>query len=164
MSCGDLVLVCESTEDLFPADPVLGEVDLRWPGAGLSRRELAERTEKAGLCCSCRRYSVSTRRRWCSLTISTRSKSSRRRVPIILSQIAFAPGACGGLARILMPSAVNTASKEAVNWPARSLIRNLTEVTRAPRSIRKSRAAWVVQVPSGFAVSQVNAAGAVRLS
>jgi hypothetical protein len=36
-------------------------------------------------------------------------------VPIILSQIAFALGACGGLARILMPSAVSTASKELVN-------------------------------------------------
>jgi hypothetical protein len=35
------------------------------------------------------------------------------------------PGACGGLVRILMPSAVNTASKEAVNWPARSLIKEL---------------------------------------
>ena len=33
------------------------------------------------------------------------------------SQMAFALGACGGLARILMPSAVNTASKQAVNWP-----------------------------------------------
>jgi hypothetical protein len=41
-------------------------------------------------------------------------------VPMILSQIAFALDACGGLARILMPSAVNTASKELVNWPARS--------------------------------------------
>jgi len=40
-------------------------------------------------------------------------------VPMILPQIAFALGACGGLARILMPSAVNTASKELVNWPAR---------------------------------------------
>jgi hypothetical protein len=29
-------------EHLFPADPVFGEVDLRWPSAGLSRRELAE--------------------------------------------------------------------------------------------------------------------------
>ena len=37
----------------------------------------------------------------------------------------FALGACGGLARILIPSAVNTASKEPLNWPARSLIRNL---------------------------------------
>ena len=47
-----------------------------------------------------------TRRRWCSLTISIWSISSRRRVPIILSQIAFARGACGGLARILMPLGV----------------------------------------------------------
>src|SRR5207237_6288917 len=46
----------------------------------------------------------------------------------------FALGACGGLARILIPSAVNTASKELVNWPARSLIRNLTEVARCPRA------------------------------
>ncbi len=71
---------------------------------------------------------------------------------MILSQIAFALGACGGLARILTPAAVNTASKEPVNWPARSLIRNLTEATRCPRSIRKLRAACVVQEPSGFAV------------
>ena len=71
---------------------------------------------------------------------------------MILSQIAFALGACGGLARILMPSAVNTASKEPVNWPARSLIRNLTEAARWPRSIRKLRAACVVHAPSGFAV------------
>jgi hypothetical protein len=71
---------------------------------------------------------------------------------MILSQIAFALGACGELARILMPSAVNTASKAPVNWPARSLIRNLTEVARWPRSIRMLRAAWVVHAPSGFAV------------
>ena len=32
-----------------------------------------------------------------------------------LSQIAFALGACGGLATILMPSGVSTASKELVN-------------------------------------------------
>lgn len=69
-----------------------------------------------------------------------------------LSQIAFAFGDCGGLARILMPSAVNTASKELVNWPARSLIRNFTEATRWPRSIRKLRAACVVHAPSGYAV------------
>ena len=64
----------------------------------------------------------------------------------------FALGACGGLARILMPSAVNTASKDLVNWPARSLIKNLTEVTRWPRSIRKLRAACVVEL-SGCAVT-----------
>jgi hypothetical protein len=47
-------------------------------------------------------------------------------VPIILSQIALALGACGVLARILMPAEVNTASRELVNWPARSLSRNVT--------------------------------------
>jgi hypothetical protein len=56
---------------------------------------------------------------------------------MILSQMASARGDCGGLARILMPSAVNTASKQPVNWPARSLIRNLTGVVSRPRSIRK---------------------------
>src|SRR5258707_506265 len=71
---------------------------------------------------------------------------------MILSQIAFALGACGGLARILMPSAMNTASKEPVNWPARSLIRNLSEVARWDRSIRTLRAACVVHAPSGLAV------------
>src|ERR1035441_7824976 len=48
MSGGDLVFVYESAEDLFPADPVLGEVDLRWPGVGLSRCELAEGTVRPG--------------------------------------------------------------------------------------------------------------------
>ena len=51
--------------------------------------------------------------------VGSRPGSSRRRVPMIRSQIAFARGACGGLARILVPTAVNTASKEPVNWPAR---------------------------------------------
>lgn len=45
------------------------------------------------------------------------------------------------------------ASKELVNWPARSLIRNLTEVARWPRSIGKLRAACVVHAPSGLAVT-----------
>ena len=56
------------------------------------------------------------------------AQKPRRRVPILLSQIAFVRGACGGLARIGMASALKTASSELVNWPARSLIRNLTEV------------------------------------
>ena len=34
----------ETAEDLFPADLVLGEVDLRWAGAGLSWCELAKGT------------------------------------------------------------------------------------------------------------------------
>jgi len=63
---------------------------------------------------------------------------------MILSQIAFALGARGGLARILMPAAVNSASKEPVNWPARSLIRNLTG--GVPRSKRQAfRRRWACQ-------------------
>jgi len=42
MSCGDLVLACESAEDLSSADLMLGEVDLRWPGASLCGCELAQ--------------------------------------------------------------------------------------------------------------------------
>jgi hypothetical protein len=40
-------IVDESTEDLFSADPLLGEVDFRWPGVSLSRCELAERTVRS---------------------------------------------------------------------------------------------------------------------
>ena len=48
-SDSDLVLVRESAEDLFPADPVIGEVDwLQRPGVNLSRRELAEGTVRPG--------------------------------------------------------------------------------------------------------------------
>ena len=62
-----------------------------------------------------------------------------------------------------MPSALNTASKEPVNWPARSLIRNLTEAARWPRSIRKLRACLCRPraVGVGGDAGQVNAAGAV---
>jgi hypothetical protein len=48
LSDGDLVFVRESAEDLFSADPVLGEVDLRRPGVSLSRRQLAEGTVRPG--------------------------------------------------------------------------------------------------------------------
>jgi hypothetical protein len=40
--------VCEPAKDLFPADPVLGEVDLRWLGMSLSRWELAKGTVRPG--------------------------------------------------------------------------------------------------------------------
>lgn len=39
----------ESAEDLFPADPVVGEVDrFGWPGVGLGRGKLAEGTMRSG--------------------------------------------------------------------------------------------------------------------
>lgn len=44
----DLIFVRESAEDLFSADPVFGEIDLRWPGVSLSRCELAKGTVRPG--------------------------------------------------------------------------------------------------------------------
>jgi hypothetical protein len=81
---------------------------------------------------------------------------------MILLQIAFALDACGGLAGIVVPSTVSTASKKPVNWPARSLIRNLTEAARCPRSIRKLRAACLsMRRQVRGEACQVDAAGAV---
>jgi hypothetical protein len=85
----------------------------------LSGCELAQGAVRPG-CVVMLQVFVQHRRRWCSLTISNRSKSSRRSVPIIRLQTAFALGACGGLARIRMSAAWNTASNEAVNYPTRS--------------------------------------------
>ena len=49
LSCGGLVLVRKSAEDLFSADPVLGEVDrLWWLSVGLGWRELAEGAVRPG--------------------------------------------------------------------------------------------------------------------
>jgi len=48
VSGGDLVLVGESAEDLFSADPVIFEVDLRWLGTGLSGWELVEGAVRPG--------------------------------------------------------------------------------------------------------------------
>jgi hypothetical protein len=90
LSGGDVVLVDEAAEDLFSADPVLGEVDLLWPDVRLSRRQLREGAVRPG-CVVVGQYSVSTWRRWCSLMMSIRSSSSRRSVPIIRSQTAFRP-------------------------------------------------------------------------
>jgi len=44
MSGGDQVLVREPAENLFSADRILSEIDLRWPGVSLSRCELAKAT------------------------------------------------------------------------------------------------------------------------
>ena len=48
LSSGDLVLARESAEDLFSPDPVLGEVELRWPGVSLVRCELAKGAVRPG--------------------------------------------------------------------------------------------------------------------
>lgn len=44
-----------------------------------------------------------------------------------------------------MPSEAKTASKASVNLESQSRIRKRNEVIRSPRSIRRFRAAWVVQ-------------------
>ena len=130
-------------------DPVLGEVGrLRWLGASLVWCELVEGTVRPG--CVVMRQILGQDLAQVVLTDDKQPvEEFPAQVPIILSQIAFALGACRGLARILTPAAMNTASEESVNWPARSLIRNLTEAARCPRSIRKLRAACV-EAPPGW--------------
>ena len=124
-SGGDLVLVRESAEDLFSVDPVLGEVDLRWPGASLSGCELAEDTVGPG-CVVVQQVFGQHPAQMVLIDDQHSVQELAAQGADNPSQIAFALAACGGLARILMPSAASTASNEPVNWPARSLIRNLT--------------------------------------
>src|SRR5258708_13370374 len=64
-------------------------------------------------------YSVRTARRCASPRISTRSRSSRRRVPTRRSQVAFMRGAWTAVHRILAPVAWKTASKERVKFDPR---------------------------------------------
>src|SRR5689334_7203036 len=52
-----------------------------------------------------------------------------------------------------MPSAVNTASKTAVNLLSRSRSRNRGPAARWSRPISRFRTCWAVQVPVGWAVT-----------
>jgi hypothetical protein len=148
----DLVFVCDPAGDLFAADPVLGEVDLRWPGAGLSRCELAAGTVRPGGVVAQQVFGQYPAQ-MVLIYDQQPVEEFAARDTITLSQMPFAFGARGGLARILIPSAMNTASKERVNWPARPLIRNLNKVTRWPRSVTTLRAACVAHAPTGCAVT-----------
>ena len=116
----------------------------------MSWRELAEAAVRPGGVV-CFRYSVSTFRRW-RLRRSSRSRNSRRRVPMRLSQIAFALGACGGLATILMPSAVNKASTEPVNWPAPVADQELDRSCSLPEVHQEVAGCLRGPLPSGRAV------------
>jgi hypothetical protein len=106
---------------------------------------------------------VRIRRRWRSFTTKILSSSSRRSVPIMRSQVAFARGAPVGLVRIWIPSAAKTASNALVNRESRFLSRNFTVITCSPRFISRLRAAWVVHAPVGCAgyAEQMGPAGAV---
>jgi hypothetical protein len=66
----------------------------------------------------------------------------------------FARGQRGGIRTTWMPTSARTASKDAVNWPARSRARNRNWVTRSPRSITRLRSCCVVHLLSGFVVAQ----------
>jgi hypothetical protein len=151
LSGGDLVLVRESGEALFSADPVPGEVDLRWPAVGMSGCERAKGAARPGSGAVLENIQSAPGAGGAHWRSATGRTARGGGLPVIVSQMALALGACGGQARILTPPAVNTASKEVVNWPARSLIRNLTGLVRALRSITKLRAACAVHAPSEFA-------------
>jgi hypothetical protein len=112
--------VGESAEDLLAADPELSEVDrFRRMGVSLSRGELAGGTMRPG---SVIVPQVFGQRPSQVVLIGDqdRSESSRRRVPVILSQIAFALGACGGRAGrdldALGGSTKNSASLDTWRW------------------------------------------------
>src|SRR4051794_3827447 len=64
-------------------------------------------------------------------------------------RVAIRPGVRGGLLTMSMPSEAKTASKAAVNFESRSRMRKRKALTRSPRSIRRLRAAWVVQTAVG---------------
>ncbi|GAA2701845.1 hypothetical protein [Nonomuraea recticatena] len=71
------------------------------------------------------------------LRMSRLSRSSRRRVPMILSQCAFAFGACGGLLMTCRPASAKTASKASVNWPvARQNLRPWSELGFSGRAMQ----------------------------
>jgi hypothetical protein len=89
--------VGESPEYLFPVDPVVGEVDrFGWPGVGLSRCELAEGTVWPGGVVVPQVFGQHLAQ---VVLIDDQQPVEElpRRVPMILSQMAFALGACGGL-------------------------------------------------------------------
>ena len=62
------------------------------------------------------------------------------------------PRRLGGVLTRSMPSALSTASKDAVYFESRSRIRNRNAAVRSPRS-RRFRACWVVHTAVGWAVT-----------
>ncbi len=64
-------------------------------------------------------------------------------------RVAVRPGVRGGIFTTLMPSEAKTASKAAVNLESRSRVKKRKVLICSPRSISRSRAAWVVQAAVG---------------
>ena len=67
-------------------------------------------------------------------------------------EMALALGARVGLVMILVPCAVKTASREAVNLVSRSRMRKLTVFAWSARSVEGLRACWVTRSADGVAV------------
>jgi hypothetical protein len=110
-----VVLAGESAEDLSSAAPVLSAVRRRRRlGDGLIRCKLAKATVRPGGVVVPQVLGQHVAQ---VVLVNDQQPVEElpRRVPIVCSQMAFALGACGGLARILMPSARNTASKKPVS-------------------------------------------------
>jgi hypothetical protein len=62
-------------------------------------------------------------------------------------------GVRGGIFRIWIPPLANTASNDVVNFVSRSRIKKRNWVVRSSRSAVRLRAAWVVQMAVGWAVT-----------
>lgn len=94
--------------------------------------------------CGGRRTRPTTRRRCRSPVIRTWSVASRRQDPTQRSAIAFIRGTPGRMGTTRVPTAVKTASKPLVKYPAVSLIRYRMSAVRVPsRLMRRVRAHWV---------------------
>src|SRR5665213_864627 len=96
--------------------------------------------------------STSTDSRWRRPRMRMRSRHSRRRVPMILSQVAFARGVRTGVLTIRMPSDLKTSSNDRANLQSRSRIKNLTDGLRSAQPKVTLRACWVTQPAAGLVV------------
>jgi hypothetical protein len=98
------------------------------------------------------------------LTISSRPETSRRRVPIILSQIAFALGACGGLARILMPSAWLALLPRSDNDKNTEILVLRHQIAVLQRQVRSPRPSWADRAVLAALTRRLSAARRRQLS
>src|ERR1017187_858369 len=150
MSCGSQVLVDQTAQDRFSADPP--RVEVCGGAMGSVRDALGDALMRPGGVVVLL-VLLRTARRCAAPRISTRSRSSRRNVPTSRSQIAFIRGAWTAERAIVVPAAWNTASNEAVKFEPRSRIRNLKSSNRWPGFRARFRACCTVHSPAGCGVT-----------
>ena len=105
---------------------------MMWPVVSAAVDALGHALVRPG-CVVVHWYSARTAVRWPSPRISTRSGSSRRRVPTRRSQIASIRGAWTAVCRILVPVAWKMTSNEVVKSDPPSRIGNLMLSNRSSR-------------------------------